>query len=201
MAARLTDQELLSILQMTDNASADRFIGMGFRLDGVQLYNRDFDMRKVIRVRFICLCGRTEMLEQIIDDYQFARVPVSVIAERFNVYRLVEQAGSLSRKHLLDDGYTESQIGEMELRLAKYMEDREVPFNVLPSDPIRQPRPELAINPALGVPSYALESPDRNNRPPKPERGVPGLVEAKDPPSKGRNDDPVRRRFEGIDFS
>lgn len=108
---KFTDAQLDALTNL-DTAGAQRFIGMGFRLfDVVKSYelSRDADF---VQARFVCVCGRTEFWNQLV-------VPDAPL-ELQNIYDAIVGFGSTGRDHLLEDGYSEQQIAEMEARLREF---------------------------------------------------------------------------------
>lgn len=112
MTAATSGDPRIDALTRTDTSGAHRFLGMGFRLYDVQFDEDIFTNSTRVRARFTCVCGRTEYWNQIIEEH--------AALEWQNIYDAIVRFGSTDRGHLLDDGYTEAQIEDMERRVAAF---------------------------------------------------------------------------------
>jgi hypothetical protein len=123
-----TDAELLARSLRTDNASAARFVGMGFRMVRTTLQETkrgemDYgsgDMTAFhtisLRSEIECVCGRRE-------TFTLQALRTALFCGAINIYQEIERAGALERSHLVgEDGYTHQQVDEMESRLKEFLE-------------------------------------------------------------------------------
>jgi hypothetical protein len=114
---------LRELLLDEDSDAAKRFYGMGFSLERFDLIeDEDYDYMRV-RGRFVCVCGRREQIQGIFaKDLLEHEELVEHVAQEYNIYRMLQRAGSMSRDHLLKDGYTPEQIDDMEARYQRSLE-------------------------------------------------------------------------------
>jgi hypothetical protein len=97
----------------TNNFSAHRFFGMGFAIGPVDFVWSSARASLLLRAGFECICGRREFFQAMVrDDAEIGRL---------NVFEELKRLGSLSRGHLLADGYSAAQIDDMEARFERYM--------------------------------------------------------------------------------
>jgi hypothetical protein len=112
-----------------NNPSATRFYGMGFKLGRVDIGN-DYGCIRV-RAEFICVCGQREAFS-VSMSAEMARDPWAP-SFMLNFYEALDKNGSMSRKHLLEDGYTPEEVDDMERRLEEYKRGQHVNFMGLSS--------------------------------------------------------------------
>jgi hypothetical protein len=112
-ASSREDESRILAVTRTDNMAAHRFFGMGFALFEVKFVWSVGHGAIMLRAGFKCVCGRVEYFQTIIrDDDEL---------DRLNIFVALQGLGSLSRGHLLEDGYTAPEIDAMEARYESYM--------------------------------------------------------------------------------
>lgn len=80
-----------------------QYMGWTFSIPTVNKY---CDLGYRLRVEFTCVCGRREVFQHIAMDTRALR--------HVDVIRCLTEGGSFSRDHLLEDGYTEEQVRDIE---------------------------------------------------------------------------------------
>lgn len=106
----------------TRRHAAHRFFGMGFALGRLQVEPGEPGANAIsgrfmhtwgrVLAHFRCVCGREEIFQMRFDCLPMLSTE--------NLFESLAGLGSLSREHLLADGYSVQQIDEMEARLADY---------------------------------------------------------------------------------
>lgn len=93
-----------------DNPSALKFWAMGFVLHEVEnIPNEDTDSI-VVMGHFSCVCGKREYLAYRVSAEELASTRCDQV---LNAYFFLERSGSMSREHLLNDGYAAAKVDEM----------------------------------------------------------------------------------------
>jgi hypothetical protein len=85
---------------------------MGFVFGRPELVDDPNNFGLLVRGTFSCICGRREQYSFAIASFDFQR-SAAELAQVLDVGRMLRNAGSFSRKHLLTDGYTEAQVDDM----------------------------------------------------------------------------------------
>ena len=93
---------------------------MGFTFSPVDVIYDSLWGETKIRGRFQCVCGRTEAYDFIVDLHFLDQM---LWHRELDVARRLQSLGSFSRPHLLEDGYTEEQVEEIERRGADWDAD------------------------------------------------------------------------------
>lgn len=102
-----------------NSVGGKRFFGMGFKLKSkltMPYNNSSFsspDNFVMVRIVFVCICGREEQFQGIYLREAINRGFVNIFDE-------LMRNGALSRNHLLADGYTEKEVDAMERRLEEF---------------------------------------------------------------------------------
>lgn len=87
---------------------------MGWAFDNLEILAHE-NGDDVLRGQFTCVCGRVEYFSLVLGSkYTFNHQ--KDFNRQFDFAQRLQEYGSFSRSHLLEDGYTEEQISEVEAR-------------------------------------------------------------------------------------
>lgn len=110
---------MLTLEQMTTIANSStlwrrRAEAMGFSFGQVEVMLHPGRFESVIiRGSFKCVCGSTEWYSFAVDTIFEMMRDMGAAVALFDPAARLAKFGSFSRKHLLSDGYTESQVDEI----------------------------------------------------------------------------------------
>lgn len=91
-----------------------RAMAQGFKFSPIVIEEARFNPGEyVLRGDFECVCGRLERFQFMLSD----EMPEDYLRNELDIVRwLTLKTKSFSREHLLDDGYTEDQVLDIERR-------------------------------------------------------------------------------------
>lgn len=91
---------------------------MGFRFDNIDVSGFGDWLR--LTADFTCVCGTPERFQQAIDEMALMRVQDAEYV--LDPARLIDAAGSFSRQHLIDDGFSPEAVDRICKIRAEYRE-------------------------------------------------------------------------------